>query len=101
MFNRALRLLADLPFADSQCGLKGFRRLAARELFHEARLDWFAFEVRGCGPDGSAEPSPRSSGDRGPRSLLGEVWAVRRGLDLTRAPWGVTTAPPDSLLGRR
>ena len=45
MFNRALRLLADLPFADSQCGLKGFRRLAARELFHEARLDWFAFDV--------------------------------------------------------
>jgi hypothetical protein len=33
------------PYRDTQCGLKGFRRQAARELFGRARLDGFAFDV--------------------------------------------------------
>jgi dolichyl-phosphate beta-glucosyltransferase len=44
-FNRAVRALLGLPFGDTQCGLKGFRREAARELFGRARLDGFAFDA--------------------------------------------------------
>jgi dolichyl-phosphate beta-glucosyltransferase len=45
LFNRAIRVLLGLPFGDTQCGLKGFRRQAALEVFGRARLDGFAFDV--------------------------------------------------------
>jgi len=45
LFNRAIQALLGLPFGDTQCGLKGFRRHAALELFGRARLDGFAFDV--------------------------------------------------------
>jgi dolichyl-phosphate beta-glucosyltransferase len=45
LFNRAIRALLGLPFGDTQCGVKGFRRHAAGELFGRARLDGFAFDV--------------------------------------------------------
>jgi glycosyltransferase involved in cell wall biosynthesis len=45
LFNRAIQALLDLPFGDTQCGLKGFRRQAALDLFGRARLDGFAFDV--------------------------------------------------------
>ena len=45
LFNRAIQALLGLPFRDTQCGLKGFRRHAALELFGRARLDGFAFDV--------------------------------------------------------
>jgi len=45
VFNRAMRLLLGLPFRDTQCGLKGFRREAARELFGRTRVDGFAFDA--------------------------------------------------------
>jgi len=45
LFNVAIRMLLGLPFRDTQCGLKGFRRQAALEVFGRARLDGFAFDV--------------------------------------------------------
>jgi dolichyl-phosphate beta-glucosyltransferase len=45
LFNRAIQALLGLPFRDTQCGLKGFRRHAALELFGRARLDGFAFDA--------------------------------------------------------
>ena len=45
LFNLAIRALLGLPFRDTQCGLKGFRREAALEVFGRARLDGFAFDV--------------------------------------------------------
>jgi dolichyl-phosphate beta-glucosyltransferase len=45
LFNRAIQALLGLRFGDTQCGLKGFRRQAALELFGRARLDGFAFDV--------------------------------------------------------
>ena len=39
------RALLGLPFGDTQCGLKGFRRYAALEVFGRARLDGFAFDA--------------------------------------------------------
>jgi dolichyl-phosphate beta-glucosyltransferase len=45
VFNRAMRLLLGLPYVDTQCGLKGFRRDAAEALFSRARVDGFAFDA--------------------------------------------------------
>jgi glycosyltransferase involved in cell wall biosynthesis len=45
LFNRAIRALLGVPFRDTQCGLKGFRRQAALEVFGRARLDGFAFDA--------------------------------------------------------
>jgi dolichyl-phosphate beta-glucosyltransferase len=45
LFNRFMRLLVSLPFADTQCGFKCFTRQAAREIFSRARIDGFAFDV--------------------------------------------------------
>ena len=45
VFNRVMRLLLGLPFHDTQCGLKGFRRDAAEAVFRRARVDGFAFDA--------------------------------------------------------
>ena len=44
-FNRVLRAAALTGFADTQCGFKGFRAAAARDLFGRATIDGFAFDV--------------------------------------------------------
>jgi dolichyl-phosphate beta-glucosyltransferase len=44
-FNRLMRLITGLPFADTQCGFKLFRRDAARRIFPLQRLDGFSFDV--------------------------------------------------------
>jgi dolichyl-phosphate beta-glucosyltransferase len=44
-FNRILRSLSLLPFRDTQCGFKAFRREAAREIFALQTIDGFAFDV--------------------------------------------------------
>lgn len=44
-FNRIMRALTGLPFADTQCGFKLFRPDAARRVFAEASIDRFAYDV--------------------------------------------------------
>jgi dolichyl-phosphate beta-glucosyltransferase len=44
-FNLAIRGTLGLPFGDTQSGLKGFRRPAAQQIFSQARVDGFAFDV--------------------------------------------------------
>ena len=44
-FNRIMRLITGLPFADTQCGFKLFRRDAARRVFPMQRMDGFSFDV--------------------------------------------------------
>lgn len=45
MFNVLLRVLGLTRLADTQCGLKGFTREAATELFRDLRTTRFAFDV--------------------------------------------------------
>jgi dolichyl-phosphate beta-glucosyltransferase len=45
LFNRIMRLITGLPFSDTQCGFKLFRRDAARRVFPLQRLDGFSFDV--------------------------------------------------------
>lgn len=45
MFNLGLKVCGATRFADTQCGFKGFRREAAREVFSRLTLDGFGFDV--------------------------------------------------------
>ncbi len=45
VFNLFTRLVLSRRFGDTQCGLKGFRREAAQEIFGHSRIDRFAFDV--------------------------------------------------------
>lgn len=44
-FNLVMRLVCGLPFWDTQCGFKLFRRDAARDVFSRLRLERFGFDV--------------------------------------------------------
>jgi glycosyltransferase involved in cell wall biosynthesis len=44
LFNRFLRTVTGLPFRDTQCGFKAFRREAARRLFRMQTIDGFGFD---------------------------------------------------------
>jgi dolichyl-phosphate beta-glucosyltransferase len=45
VFNRIVRKLTDLHIRDTQCGFKGFRHRAAKEIFGRQRIDGFSFDV--------------------------------------------------------
>jgi glycosyltransferase involved in cell wall biosynthesis len=93
-FNLAIRVLLELPFGDTQSGLKGFRRAAAREIFSRARLDRFAFDVEALwlarllglevvevAVRALERPDSRVQLLSDARRMLGEVWAVRQARD--------------------
>lgn len=44
-FNRLARLILNLPFRDTQAGLKGFRREAARVILQKTKIKGFGFDV--------------------------------------------------------
>ncbi|HEX2373340.1 MAG TPA: dolichyl-phosphate beta-glucosyltransferase [Actinomycetota bacterium] len=91
VFNRIMRLLLGLPFSDTQCGLKGFRRDAAEAVFQRTRVDGFAFDAeallvaRRLGIEVVEVPvraeerqgsTVRLGGDA--LRMLADVWKVRR-----------------------
>ena len=45
VFNRIVQTLTGLRIRDTQCGFKGFRSRAAKEIFGRQRLDGFSFDV--------------------------------------------------------
>jgi glycosyltransferase involved in cell wall biosynthesis len=45
VFNVVMRLATGLPFLDTQCGFKMYRRDAAEVIFPRQRLDGFGFDV--------------------------------------------------------
>jgi dolichyl-phosphate beta-glucosyltransferase len=45
IFNRVMKLCTGLPFADTQCGFKLYRRDAAARIFPLQKLDGFGFDV--------------------------------------------------------
>ena len=109
VFNLAIRGSLGLPFGDTQSGLKGFRRAAARQIFSQSRVDGFAFDVevlwlaRQLGLQ-VAEVSVQATERQGSKvqmladalGMLGEVWAVRRART-NRADGNAGQAPSPSL----
>lgn len=45
IFNRIMRVITGVPFHDTQCGFKLFKADAARDVFRDAVVDRFAFDV--------------------------------------------------------
>jgi hypothetical protein len=45
LFNLLMRLIVGLPFWDTQCGFKLFRRDAAEQAFGKGIIDGFGFDV--------------------------------------------------------
>ncbi|MGB9606530.1 MAG: glycosyltransferase family 2 protein, partial [Bryobacteraceae bacterium] len=45
VFNAVMRLLVGLPFRDTQCGFKLFRRDAVKAIFPRQRIERFGFDV--------------------------------------------------------
>jgi dolichyl-phosphate beta-glucosyltransferase len=91
VFNLAIRGTLGLPFADTQSGLKGFQRAAAQEIFSQARVDGFAFDVEVLWLAGQlglevVEVGVQAMERQGSKvqmvadalAMLGEVWTVRR-----------------------
>jgi glycosyltransferase involved in cell wall biosynthesis len=91
VFNRVMRLLLGLPFSDTQCGLKGFRRGAAEAVFQRARVDGFAFDAEALLVAGrlgiEVVEVPVTAEDRQGSKvrlrgdalrMLADVWKVRR-----------------------
>jgi dolichyl-phosphate beta-glucosyltransferase len=44
IFNKIVRLILGLPFVDTQCGFKLFRREACRIIFDQQRIERFGFD---------------------------------------------------------
>ena len=44
IFNRIVRIVLWLPFVDTQCGFKGFRRERCRIIFEQQRIERFGFD---------------------------------------------------------
>jgi dolichyl-phosphate beta-glucosyltransferase len=91
VFNRFMRSLLDLPYRDTQYGLKGFRRQAAQAIFSRSQLDGFAFDAealmlaRRLGLAVAEVPVQAQERDGSKvhvlldaRRMLGELWAIRR-----------------------
>lgn len=45
VFNRIVQMVTGLRIKDTQCGFKGFRNRAAKEIFGRQRMDGFSFDV--------------------------------------------------------
>src|SRR6266511_3422345 len=91
VFNLAMRGLLGLPFRDTQCGLKGFRRDAAQAVFSRARVDGFAFDAEAlllAGRRGLAVAEVAVRAQQRPgskvrvladgRRMLAQLWTIRR-----------------------
>jgi glycosyltransferase involved in cell wall biosynthesis len=44
IFNFIVRMITGLPFADTQCGFKAFRRERCKEVFEQQRVEGFGFD---------------------------------------------------------
>ena len=109
VFNLAIHGALGLPFDDTQSGLKGFRRAAAQQIFSQARVDGFAFDVEVLWLARQlrlevTEVSVQAMERQGSKvqmvadalAMLGEVWTIRRART-TRADGKVGSAPIPSL----
>jgi len=93
LFNRLIRAFLRIPFRDTQCGFKLFRREAAHAVFQRARIDGFAFDVetilialrsgyrvREMPVRWINDPESRVTLLRHPAQMLGDLWRIRRSL---------------------
>jgi dolichyl-phosphate beta-glucosyltransferase len=91
LFNLLLRAFLRIPFRDTQCGFKLFRREAAHAIFQRARIDGFAFDVeailiaqqlgyviREMPVRWLNDPESKVTLLRHPAQMLADLWRIRR-----------------------
>jgi len=91
LFNLLLRAFLRIPFRDTQCGFKLFRREAAHAIFQRARIDGFAFDVeailiaqqlgyviREMPVRWVNDPESKVTLLRHPAQMLADLWRIRR-----------------------
>jgi dolichyl-phosphate beta-glucosyltransferase len=99
LFNRLIRSWLRVPFRDTQCGFKLFRREAALAVFRRARIDGFAFDVevillarrlgylvREMPVRWINDPDSRVTLMRHPAQMLVDLWRIRRASHLRFPP---------------
>ncbi len=105
-FNLLARTITGLPYRDTQAGLKGFRREAARLLFTHQRIDDFAFDAellflaRRYGLSVSEIPanvSARHSYKKSRVNMLRDPLRMLASLVRMRLMHRGTTAPPEAI----
>lgn len=90
MFNHVVRLVAGLPYRDTQCGFKLFTSTAARAIFQRQKLDRFGFDVeilfvaRGLGLQAVEVPVRWSHSEGTKVSMLSGADAF---VDIARVRW--------------
>ena len=66
IFNKIVRIVLRLPFVDTQCGFKAFRRERCRIIFEQQRIEGFGFDPELLIPgEASRIASHRNSGALG------------------------------------
>lgn len=91
LFNLLLRAFLRIPFRDTQCGFKLFRREAAHAIFQHARIDGFAFDVEAILIAQQLgyvitempvrwlnDPESKVTLLRHPAQMLADLWRIRR-----------------------
>ncbi len=91
LFNLLLRAFLRIPFRDTQCGFKLFRREAAHAIFQRARIDGFAFDVEAIVIAKQLgyvikempvrwlnDPESKVTLLRHPAQMLADLWRIRR-----------------------
>ncbi len=90
LFNLLLRAILHIPFRDTQCGFKLFRREAAHAVFQRVRTDGFTFDVeailiafqlgytvREMPVKWINDPESRVTLLRHPAQMLVDLWRIR------------------------
>jgi glycosyltransferase involved in cell wall biosynthesis len=89
-FNLLMRTVTGMPFKDTQCGFKAFRRDAARNVFSRVRIERFGFDVevlylaRKLGYEALEVPVVWNNVEGSKVSLMGGLNGY---LDLLRVRW--------------
>jgi dolichyl-phosphate beta-glucosyltransferase len=85
-FNVVTRMIMRLPFADTQCGFKAFRRGAAQTIFRLQRIERWGFDPGDSLHRAQARlQHQRGSGHVGPRRAVADQLSARRHQDAGRA----------------
>jgi dolichyl-phosphate beta-glucosyltransferase len=91
LFNYLVRAMLRIPFRDTQCGFKLFRREAAHNVFQRTRINGFAFDVeailiamqlgyavREMPVHWINDPESKVTLLRHPARMLADLWRLRR-----------------------
>ena len=104
VFNRSVRIILRLPFVDTQCGFKAFRRERCRIIFEQQTIERFGFDpellylarhhglsIQEVPVRWSHSPATKVNMMRDSLQMFADVFIIRRNALLGRYPAGQTS----------